>query len=196
MFSPVWHIVWWWEQSSGAFLSWEPPQRLSEVDVPHLSVFMPKSEQFLWGWHSSVEESPAEKWPSGQCSHTVSLNGVPERDTQVQTMKEKTDKFAFLWPSLKKVSVKKNWLIISFVSPKTPQLFSLCERDIHFLVHQMWWLCVSKKTDHGDMWRLMRMTDDCHSENDSHQSHHTSVVSVSFITTTACDCKNANTYYF
>lgn len=80
MFSPVWHKVWCWEHSTVAILSWLP-QTLSEVDVPHLSVFKPKSEQFLWHWHGSVEEPPMEKWPAGHRSHTVSLTGVPVGDT-------------------------------------------------------------------------------------------------------------------
>lgn len=57
---PLRHKVWCWEQSSVAVLSWVL-QTLSEVDVPHLTVFKPKCEQFLWGWHGSVEESLVEK---------------------------------------------------------------------------------------------------------------------------------------
>lgn len=91
MFSPVWHKVWWWEHSSVAFLS-GVPHWLSAVDVPHLSVLRPNSEQFVWGWHGLVEEPPGEKWPSGQSSHTVSLTGVPGRDLQRYVLQMKTDR--------------------------------------------------------------------------------------------------------
>ncbi len=76
--SPLPHRVWCWEQSSVAVLS-GMLQTLSEVDVPHLSVFKPEAEQFLCGWHGWVEESLVEKWPAGQGLHTVSLTGVPGR---------------------------------------------------------------------------------------------------------------------
>lgn len=166
--------MWCWEHSS--VLS-GGPQMLSEVDVPHLCVFWPECEQFLWGWHGSVEESLSEKWPAGQRLHTVSLTGVPGRDKHrvvcefhgwkrdferihaIKTIKVNISICESIYQSV----FFSTWLIKSWRSD-THQLFSVCEHDLQHtldVIKQTPRWCDSKNYDCNHTWLPIRARDDC-----------------------------------
>lgn len=160
--SPVWHSVWCWEHSAAAVLL-GASQRLSLVDVPHLSVFRPRSEQFRWRWHGSEEEPPVEKWPAGQRSHTVSLSGVPVRQRRQ----------ICIWPTT-----------VPQVSSHTPGVFSVREHELHCSAQTGFQELQPQRrvtTHQDDIWQ-------CDSGNESPLSFYCTVLhQISVGAMTACD---------